>query len=163
MTNTIERIKALDDFQVVLFFNYFSQKVFAGLNSSLEDVLAGVPESIRNTNSFAQIERLAAEDIQDNLNPKQSALIARQVLLGLAADETFERIIATALDRFDDRELGGNMINAAIAVSMILVTATTAVEGEVLGIKFVKSTADAELVDSVTKPAAEVLTTVLSR
>ena len=157
MMNTVNRIEAFNNARVVRFFKYFSQKIFSGLDSSLEDVLAGVPDSIRNTDSFAQIEQLASEDIQDNLNLEQSALIARKVLLSLATDETFEQILDTALDRFDDSELGaGNIIAVGAAVSMILVTATTAVEGEVFGIRFKKKTADTELVKLVTKTAAEI-------
>ena len=156
MMNTINRIEALDEYEVLDFFEYFSQKIFAGLDkdySLKKDAIINVPNTIRNTDSFAQIEKLASENIQNNLNPEQSVLIARKVLLALATDESFETILATALNEYSgDEEMGDfKIIQAGVAVSMILLTASTKVKANVFDIEIEKTTPNPELVDSLTE------------
>ena len=168
MMNTVDHIETLDDFEVLDFFEYFSQKIFAGLDkdySLKKDAISCVPDSIRNTDSFAQIEKLASEDIQDNLDPEQSVLIARKVLLNLANDRTFGTILTTALNDYSgDEEMGDfKIIQAGVAISMILLTSTTKVKGKVFDIEIEKTTADVELVNSLIKPAAAILTAVAAK
>ena len=168
MMNTINRIEALDEYEVLDFFEYFSQKIFVGLDkdySLKKDAITNVPNAIRNTDSFAQIEKLASENIQNNLDPEQSVLIARKVLLALATDKTFETILSTALNEYSgDEDLGDfKIIQAGVAVSMVLLTATTKVKANVFDIEIEKTTPKPELVDSLMKPAAAILTAVAAK
>lgn len=148
--STVERVEAFSDLEVLDFFESFSQKILAGLddNYSLEDAIAGVPNSIRNTDSFAQIEQLASEDISANLTPKDSAEIARKVLINFANDEKLERILEAALSEYKGYQKQGEpkILEVAKAVSMVLIAATITIHIEYDNIEIHKKEADPELV-----------------
>jgi hypothetical protein len=144
-------------FKSFVFFNYFSSDVLAGISSSLEEIQSGVSDSTKNRDSFMKLENMLYSSTSENLNPEDSAFLARKLLLAMAQDKTLSPVLETALDEHRDDELpAGDIIAVGVAISMILVSATASLEGTAFGIEFRKETADAELVESVLSPAAEI-------
>ncbi len=155
--DTVDKINNLSDFQVIRFFKFFSDEMLSGVNSSLEEIQTGILEPIKQKDEFLKLESLLYSNAEENLNPEQSALIARKLLFIMAQDDTLEPLLTAALNEYHDDELGaGNIIAVGVAISMILVSATTALQGTAFGVEFRKETADAELVESILSPAAEI-------
>jgi hypothetical protein len=144
------RINALSNPKVVGFFEHFAEEVLSLPGASLERVVGGIPEPIRAIDGLARIERLTPDEAEQLLNLKTSAALARGILVELARDETFAPLIDTALASYrDDRMMADVVLALGLAASMVLIAATTELEGEVFGIKFKKGAASPEIVKNL--------------
>jgi hypothetical protein len=160
MSNLKGKINELDDVQVVRFFEHFGQQLFAGMDVSVEQIKDGIPDSIRAIPGFSDIENLSPDQAERLISPSESAALARNTLLILADDETLAPLVETALESYSDNEMVVDVILAVgFVASMLMITATTQVEGQMFGIKFKKSKADAKLVRAITEPFANALST----
>jgi hypothetical protein len=157
-----DRLQALDDFQMVRFFAYFSQQLIAGASVSLEQIVSGIPNATRALEGFAHIENLAPDEAGRPLEPSVSVATARNIVMHLANDDEFAPLIEKALDIYRDDKLVADIILAVgLVASVLLIAATTEFEGEVAGIKFKKGKADAAMVKAITEPFAKVLSTII--
>ncbi|HSF30836.1 MAG TPA: hypothetical protein VLK82_10250 [Candidatus Tectomicrobia bacterium] len=148
----------LDDFQVVRFFEHFGEQLFDGIEVPLDRVKAGIPEAVRSIVTFAQIESLPPDQAERLIAPAEAAALARNTLFYLAEDETLAALIEKSLDSHRDDEMVADVILAVgFVASMILIAATTEVEGTILGVKFKKSEASPTLVKAIVEPFAKVL------
>ncbi len=160
----IDKINAMDGFQVVRFYNHFSKQLFEGLEITKEQVWSGIPQSIRDIPQLAHLKDLSKEERITQLKPEQAALIARSTLIGYAEDETFSPLIQNACDSYEDNTMCGGLILAVgAAASMMLLIATTRVRGKVGNVEFEKTTASPELVEKMFEPFAKIIESLFGK
>jgi hypothetical protein len=158
MSDLQTRINALDDFQVVRFFEHFGEQLFDGMEVPLERVKEGIPEAVRDIPGFAQIENLPPDQAERLIAPAVAAALARNTLLLLEDDATLAPLIERSLDSYRDDAMVADIILAVgFVASMILIAATTEVEGTIMGMKFKKGRASAALVKAIVEPFVKVV------
>lgn len=79
MTALHERLRAMDDFQIVRFYNHFSAELFDGLQVSLDEIKAGVPEDVRRLPGFSDVEGLPPDQAETPLPPEGAESIPIEV------------------------------------------------------------------------------------
>ncbi len=57
-----DRINALDDFQVVRFYQYFARQLFEATEVSVDQIRAGIPDDIRRLPQFSSLENLSPDE-----------------------------------------------------------------------------------------------------
>ena len=159
MSSLKDKINALDDFQVVRFFEYFGQELLSSAEVSPEQIKAGIPDSIRTITGFAELESITPRQAKHTLDLGTSApLVARTILLSLADDEALAPVLQEAVDTYSDEELPADVVLAVgVAVALILIAATTEFEVEIWGMKIKKSQAKRELVEAIMKGVSVLL------
>ncbi len=162
MTNLKERIQALDDFQIVRFFEHFSHQLVAGANVTLDQIKKGIPESTRTFGGFSQIETLSPSQAEQPLEPSASIATSRNILVYLTDDDEFAPVIGRVLDTYRDDELvAGIVLAVGLVASVLLIAATTEFEGEIGNFKIKKTKADPAVIRAITEPFADILSTIL--
>jgi hypothetical protein len=158
VNNLKNRINEFDDFQVVRFFEYFSQELLSGAEVSQKEIKEGIPDYIRAVTGFSEIENISSEQAKQKLDLDTSAAVTRTILLNLTDDETIAPLIAEALETYSDEELVADVVLAVgAAIALVLIAATTEFEGEAFGIKFKKGKADAEIIEAITKSFVDII------
>jgi hypothetical protein len=158
MASVKERVRAMDEFQVVRCFEAFSQQVLAGARTPLDAIKEGVPASIRSLAEWQRVESLTPKQAEQVLEPRQAAETARNILMNLADDPTFGPLMDRFLASYRDDELVADVVLAVgLAASMILLMASTEVEGEIAGVKFRKRKVDPAMVKALFQPFAKTL------
>lgn len=159
-----KRLQAMDDFQIVRFFEAFGQELIAGTGVSLDELTARIPAPTRAVAGVSQLEQLTPEQAETVLDPATSAAMARRILLALADDETFAPLLEQALATYRDEELVADVVLAVgMVASVLLMTAATEVEGKIAGVKFKKRKVDPELVKAVVEPFANALARIAGK
>lgn len=149
-SEVIEKLNKLDDYQIVRFFDHFSQQVFNGLDVDMNTILDGIPESVKELNGFSELTHLSSEQKNKKMDVSNSAPVARTILLTLAEDEQFGILLQKAFDSFKDDEMVADIILAVgAAVSMILVAATTQLKGKIFGMEVKKDKATPNMIKAV--------------
>lgn len=162
MASVKERVQAMDDFQVVRFFEAFSEQLLAGSNTPLEAIKSGIPASTRTVTGWRQIEDLTPAQAEQILSPADAAATARHVLGHLADDATFGPILETFLASYRDDELVADVVLAiGLVASVLLVAASTEFEGKIAGVTFKKGKVDPETLKALVGPFATALTGML--
>lgn len=147
-TTSIERLTAMNDLQIVRFFEHWGTALCDGADTDLDTITAGIPDEISTTPGFAEVTDLSKSQ---NLDPRTSARVARAVLLPLAEDPQVEPSIATALETFeDDRLLVDVILALGLVASVLLIVSTTEFDGKIGPITFHKGKADPETIKAVT-------------
>ena len=151
-----ERLAVLDDVQAVRFCRHFSGQLFKGLQVSLAEIKAGIPEEIRGLPGFAEAEALTPEQAKTPLPPAEAAAVARATLAHFADDPALAPALAHALDTYRDEELVGDVVlSAGVAISLILVAAATEFTVQIGGVKVVKKAVDLDKVTRFVKAFLE--------
>jgi len=84
--------------------------------------------------------------------------IARASLNGWAQNEALAPSLERGLDTYkDDRGAVGVVLAAGAVATALLITATTAAEGELFGVRFKKNTASVAMVKAIIEPIANAL------
>jgi hypothetical protein len=149
-SEVIEKLSKLDDYQIVRFFDHFSRQVFNGLDVDMNTILDGIPESVKELNGFSELTRLSPEQKNKKMDVSVSAPVARSILLILAEDRQFGKLLQEALAGFKDDEMVADIILAVgAAVSMILVAATTQLKGKIFGMEIQKDKATPNMIKAV--------------
>lgn len=161
MTIPVEsRINDFDDFQVVKFFQYFATEMLKGISVDSATMLSNVASEVLEEDDFRLVTNISLEQARMSLPAKESSLVARPMLQSIASDPTLRPALEHALDSFRDEELFLEIaLGIGLVASMVLLVATTSVEGTILGIKFKKETASPEQISAVVKPLASLLPT----
>jgi hypothetical protein len=158
MASVKERVRAMDDFQVVRFFEAFGQQLLAGSVTSFDAIKKGVGGSTRSLAGWQRVESLTPEQAVQVLEPTQAAATARDVLMHLADDPTFGPLMDKFLASYRDDELVADVVLAVgLVATVILLAATTEFEGEIAGVKFKKGVADPKTIKAVVEPFAKAL------
>ena len=162
MATVRERIQAMDDFQVVRFFEAFGEQLLSGSRTSLDDVKSGVPASARGVAGWQQLENLTPEQADQVLPPAEAAATARHVLLQLSNDPTLGPLLEKFAGTYRDDELVADVILAVgLVASVILVAASTEFEGKLAGVTFKKGKVDPETLKALVGPFATTLAGLL--
>jgi len=119
----LQKFEKMNDFQLLRFFDYFSNGVFGGLNVSLEEIMASMPAEQQ-----LMPEVLAAQRLDNTLAgeaiPKAEAVqFARNMLSNWANTPSLSKLLEAALDQYRDTEQSADVILAiGAAISMVLLT-----------------------------------------
>ena len=158
MARTRDRIQAMDDFQVVRFFEAFVQQLLAGSSTTFDAIKSGVPPSVRSGADWARLEGLTEDQANQLLEPSEAAAASRRLLLQLADDPSLGPALDAFLASFRDDELVADVVLAVgLVASVLLIAATTEFEGQIAGVKFKKGKADPETIKALVSPFASLL------
>jgi hypothetical protein len=127
-TSLVDRIQAMDDFEVVRFMNHFGNALLNNTELSYEEALANVPEETRSLPAFAQIENITPEKEESYLSTDDSAKLSRHLLLAMSQDPSMAPMLESELNTFRDDKLMVEVILAVgFVINLTLIVATTEV------------------------------------
>ncbi|MBD2521723.1 hypothetical protein [Nostoc sp. FACHB-133] len=147
-SDVINQIRALDDVDVVEFFDYFSQKMLNGVDD-LDQLVEEIPPAIRSMPEFSEIDRLSMEEEEVKLDTRESVAIARNLLETLAQEPSLSAIVQKTLEMYKAEMEAGDrnpILSVTLAASMILVVATTKISIKIGGVTFEKNEATPALI-----------------
>ena len=148
----LKRIDELDDRKAIRVLEFYSMRIFEGMETSPEEMLAGIPEEFKNLAPFESVLEMSGKERGKPLPETESVLLARELLRGFARDPAFAPSLLKALDEYkDDTLLAGAILATGVAVSMIIVASTTAFKGRIGNFKVTKEKASASLIESLLK------------
>jgi hypothetical protein len=157
MASSRDRINAMDDFQVMRFFEHFGRELLGQIDAPLDQLLAGVPAALRKEAVFTHIEQLGEADAERAMPAADAVLFVRGTLLQLADDRQFAPLLDAILaDYRDDAMVVDIILAVGFAASMVLLVATTGIEIRIGNVKIKKETASADMVRAILEPLSKV-------
>jgi hypothetical protein len=158
MTHAKEKIQAMDDFQVVRFFEAFAQQLAAGTQTSFDAIKGSIPPSIKSLAGWEGIEGLSPERAAQVMEPTAAVETTRTLLMHLAEDATFGPLMNDFLASYRDDELVADVIlTVGLVATVLLMAAAIEFEGQIGGVKFKKGKVDHKMISAVVEPFAKVL------
>jgi hypothetical protein len=158
MATVKERLTAMDDFQVVRFFEAFAQQLMASSRTSFEAVQEGVPGSTRTLSEWQAIESLTPDQAGRLVAPKEAAAVARKILLHLADDPVYGPALSDFLTSYRDDALVAEVILAVgLVASVLMMVASTAFKAKFGSVEIEKHTLDANTIKTILEPFGKVL------
>ncbi len=146
----LKRIDELDDRKAIRVLEFYSARVFEGVETSPEEMLDSIPEEFQGRAPFERVLEMSGKERAHPLPEAESAALARELLCGFARDPAFAPSLVEALDEYqDDKLLAGAILATGIAVSMIIVASTTTFKGKVGNFEVRKETADASFIEAL--------------
>ncbi len=126
MIEASARIAAMNDRQLVRYFEAFSQHLLAGMTTSFDEVRSGITSETRALPGWDQIDNLTAEQASETLSVGQAAESARSILLQMATNESFGPVLESHLAGYRDDELVVETILAVglVATVLLIVSST---------------------------------------
>lgn len=147
-----KRIDELNDRKAIRVLEFYSARVFEGVETSPKKMLDGIPNKFKDRAPFERVLKMSGKERARPLPEAESAVLARALLHVFAQDPAFAPSLAKALDDYqDDNLLAGAILALGVAVSMIIVASTTAFKGKIGGFEVTKNTADAGLIEALLK------------
>ena len=127
----------MNDFQLLRFFDHFSNEIFRGLHNSLSEILATMPSDLQTTPELLAIRQLKPELAAEAMPREEAVAIARNLLQSWATDDTLAPLLEKAQAQYRDTEQSAMVILAiGAAVSMVLLSAgQSRFEVEAFGLK----------------------------
>lgn len=108
---TMEKLKSMDDFQILRFFNHFNNSLIERSNADADDIIKGLPDDIKGIDEMKTI--LQSRDEYDTaLPPNEATSFARLALEEMAANADTEPILAESLANYKDNEMVAGVILA---------------------------------------------------
>lgn len=158
-----ERIQQLDDHTSIRLLEAFSDRVFEGMETPVGEMVNNVIPEVKNTAFFQQALSLSEAEQSRPLPEQQSAEIARTLLLVFALDPDMAPVLAQTLDDYrDDRLMVGAILATGIAVSMIIVAATTQLEIKTANTKIIKKPLSEDLQKTLLNALPKVFSSAVS-
>jgi hypothetical protein len=149
----VDRLQAMDDFQIVRFFQFFSQSLVESAKVDSDTLLAAVPSEVRSAPGFAGVVNADEAQAERLLNPAEAARAARAVLLPLARDPATAPIVRNGLAEFRDDKLAVDVVIAfGVVASVLLIAATVEFDGKIGNFTFKKGKVEAETLKAITEP-----------
>ena len=140
----LDRLQAMDDFQIVRFFQHWADSLCEGATTDLDTIRAGVPDEIRSS-EFTKVTDLSADEADAPIHPAVAAQLARSILEPLAHSPELTPSLAIALDSFDDEKLAVDVILAlGLVASVLLIVSTVEFKGTIGPVKIRKGKVDPE-------------------
>ena len=156
----IEQIKHMSDSEAVRFFRYFSDQLMDGAPDELDDIVKGIPPDIRHSEPVSILLSMPPEKEEALLGPDKSAAVAKMVLTELAKDKSIAGAMQESMAGYSDDELVAVTILAlGVAISMMIIAATTRFQAKIGNVEIVKEAATPDQLSSIGK-IAELLTAV---
>jgi hypothetical protein len=133
----LRKIAQMNDFQVLRFFDYFSNGVLNGLSNSLRELFASMPAAQQITPELLAIRQLGDTTAAEPMPTGEAAQTTRTLLESWAKDENLAPLLENALAQYRDTEQSALAILAiGTAVSMVLLSAGQArFQVEAFGVK----------------------------
>lgn len=124
-----ERIEQLDDFTILNFYNHFTAKLIAQLNTDLSTIVDSIPDSIRALPEVDGVIQADPSVMGENIAKKEAVEFARQSLLFWANDPQLSPVLDDLLTNYRDNNANaGVLLELGGAVSMIFLMATSSVK-----------------------------------
>lgn len=119
----LNRLEKMSDFQLLRFFDFFSNEVFKGLDTSLKDILAAMPAEQQLLPEILAIRTMDQDFASSTISKVEAVHFARNLLNNWAKDPAYSVLLQTGLEQYKDTEQSADVILAiGAAVSMILLT-----------------------------------------
>ncbi len=141
-SNLVERVNHLSDSDAVLFLQYFNQSLLDGVTEEdFETLMKGIPEEIKSTPEFSEIDRLSLDE-KASIEGEEAVALSRDILVLLANNPRFSPLLEMAMDAYakiEHLELGAKeeILSRALAAAMIILAATSvSVEGKMVNVKY---------------------------
>ena len=148
----LKRIDELNDLKAIRALEFYAERVFEGMKSSPEEMLDGIPEEFKNRAPFERALKMSNKERAQPLPEAESVALTRELLRVFALDPVFAPSLAEALDEYqDDTLFVGEILATGVAVSMIIVAATTTFKAKIGNFEIIKKEADASLIESILK------------
>ena len=145
-------IDRLDDRKTIRVLEFYSARVFEGMETSPKEMLNNIPEEFQGRVPFERVLEMSSKEQAHPLQEAESALLARELLCGFARDPAFAPSLAETLDEYqDDKLLVGAILATGIALSMIIVASTTTFKGKIGNFEVRKKAADANFIEALLK------------
>ncbi|MHC4946814.1 MAG: hypothetical protein ACYTG1_00935 [Planctomycetota bacterium] len=140
-----DRLRQLDDHKAVRLLDQYASRLFDGMETTPQELLAGVVPELRDSPIVRGAETMSADERDRPLSTAQSVDLARQLLDCFARDPDLAPSLEETLDEYrDDTLLVGAILATGVAVSMVIVAATTTFKGRVGKFRIEKGTAQPE-------------------
>jgi hypothetical protein len=121
MNHVQQRLNGMNDFQVLRFFDYFSQQIFRGSPVELSDLMGSLPADAQLSPMMMATTKLDVATAGAALSKQESAQVSRLVLNYWAETNPFDALLATALSQYKETEQAADTILAVgTALSMVL-------------------------------------------
>jgi hypothetical protein len=121
MNHVQQRLNAMNDFQVLRFFDFFSQQIFQGSQVELADLMGSLPASAQLSPLMMATTRLDDPTAGTVLTKQESAQVSRVVLQYWAENAPFDALLEAALSQYKETEQAADTILAVgAALSMVL-------------------------------------------
>jgi hypothetical protein len=157
-SDAVDRLQAMDDFQIVRFFQFFSQSLCESAQVDSDALLAAVPQDVRSAPGFTGVVKAGETQADRQLNPAEAARAARAVLLPLARDPATAPIVSHGLSEFRDDKLAVDVVIAfGLVASVLLIAATVEFDGKIGSFTFKKGRVDPETLKAIAEPLVGLL------
>ena len=160
MTPLANRIQAMNDHEVVSFYDHFCQQVFAGINTTLPEITAAMPAEVQALPGMNQLLSTDHSLMAEELSHADAIAVARASLLALAEDAEGSKALEGALEGYQQNEMmAGTILALGAAVSMVYVASSFSYSKED-GVKIDPGNANLDLIKALVAPvtkAVEVL------
>lgn len=157
----VERIREMDDFRLLRFFDNFGRGVVTSLDLNRDQLLEYVEPIAQADPDVARVLALQvpADKAQAPLDKADAVIVARSTLEAMASNPGLAPGLETALAEFKDDEMPAMTILAlGFAVSMIIMAATTKLNFSVKDGKWEinggKEVAPPEMIKEIVRPLA---------
>jgi hypothetical protein len=148
----IDRIQQLDDHTAIRILEHFAGQVFEGLETPVDVMVDGVVPEVKNTEFFNYALNLTETEQSQPLTTQQSAEVARMLLMYFAPDPVLGPALTLTFNEYkDDQLMVGAILATGVAVSMIIVAATTQLDGQIGGMRIKKGAATPKQIEALSK------------
>lgn len=159
----IERLQQLDDHKAIRLLEQFAGRIFEGMETPMDEMLNGVIPEVKNTAFFQQALSLSQEEQGRPLPEHQSAEVARALLLTFAQDPDMAPALAQTLHEYrDDQLMVGAILATGVAVSMIIVAATTRLQVKIGDGEIIKDAASEGQLKALLGALPKLFSTILT-
>lgn len=122
---TLSKLQAMDDFQILRFFNYVNNSLAQEVKDDAETVINTVPDQVKEMSEMQQVLQLQSE-YETPLEQKEAAKFARTALELMAQNSETEPAISESLANYKDNEMAvGAILALGGAVSFIVLLSTS--------------------------------------
>jgi hypothetical protein len=130
-SNLVERVNNLSDSDAVSFLQYFNQSLLDGVTEEdFETLMKGIPEEIKSTPEFSEIDRLSLDE-KASIEGEEAVALARDILVLLANNPRFSPLLEMAMDAYANiehlelRATKEEILSGALIAAMIILAATS--------------------------------------
>lgn len=152
MDDLLKRVEQLDNQESIRILEFYAERIFEGMETSAEEMIANIPAEFRDEIPFESILTMSRKESTQPLPEKESVSLARKLLIGFASDPAFAPSLAQALDEYsDDTLMVGEILATGVALSMMIVASTVTFKAKIGDWTIKKEKADPALIKELIK------------
>lgn len=127
--SAIEKINAMDDFQIIRCYEKFSQSILSKSTSSISEIMKELPESLELSSTIKNWSNLSEETINKELKGKEAAEFSRNALAEFAKNPLTSEVFDKFMESYEDKEMVvETVLLLGGVISMIMLAATSKFE-----------------------------------